>query len=111
MNGTQKWGGGGWLGRGSFLPFYFHVRAFSIPAVSTILEPGPGYTIVSLFVCFFLTQFGGGSYSLNFDKFRDTAPLIIFICILLIVKKTSQYIRLYHSFFHSNRNLTNTILS
>ena len=92
---TQR--GAGWGKGGSFLPFYFHVRAFSIPADPTISEPGPGYTVIVtlssssfpclLFVCLFVFSHSVWWWFLLFDKFRDTAPFIIFICISLIVKK------------------------
>ena len=39
---TRKRGRGGKKEKGSLLPFYFHVRAFRIPADPTISDPGTG---------------------------------------------------------------------
>ena len=68
--------------------------------------------VVCLFVCLFVFSHSVWWWFLLFDKFRDTAPFIIFICISLIVKKTLS-VRTSISFilsFQSKSNKHNTFI-
>ena len=68
--------------------------------------------IISLFVvCLFVFSHSVWWWFLLFDKFRDTAPFIIFICISLIVKTLSGYTSIsFILSFQSKSNKHNTFI-
>ena len=54
----------------------------SVPPFVFVVLSIHSFTILCRYFCF--TQFGGSFHRLNFEKFRDTAPLSYISCIVTI---------------------------